>query len=1012
MTTQRQFEQVEDALAALPREAVISIIAGAGTGKTAQLTKRYVALLQADPQLLPEHIVVLTFTEKAATEMRARIVHAVTSDTTLKERFSRLDMAAARISTFHVFAATIALRHSIACSLDPARPFADEVESAELRDNLWERFMKHDWQTVLPYPPTEVTQIAWDKDTIRETLHTIFADAKSRGEDAGTFANNILPAGLESAIGRMYVDTLSHLYRSYESALVGDGMVDLDDLIRMIPDLMTQFPGERASIRVIMVDEFQDTNGAQDAMMRAMTPSHNGRAPAARFVVGDPRQSIYLWRQAKPENLQYADGESPLQQRFSLRINYRSRKPILDIANKSLERYTLHDDPMRKEFDPTEFLLVSPDYQNIDNPADTVIMTDYTDSGAEARAIVQRILELRDRNVPYGGMAVLVRARNAAQPIINTFKKAGIPYDDGSLTPFFKIPLIIDATHTLLSAAQPYAERSLTRTVWQATGTWDEPTLAQRRAHAHGVPLWELLQQQSGDEPAQQLVTALSAGYWSQRYLLPATWARMVLQSTGMWERDGRYGQRLLHRFITECVAHAGTVAALVADLTRAIAQGREVSAPERRTDTDTVSVMTVHAAKGLEFDAVFVPSAKGFHLHGKTKGMNYKTGTLLLNPGDSPQMREYNRQEHNEVIATFYVALTRAKEWLWVSSSVLTKRERAFFRLLDDVRNQPVAGVSTEYVVPDRTQTNRRPIQPEPAIALAALPSKPIVSLSPSSFSELVQCPRRYRYTRKSGLAGVQQAVKDHTVHTIARSPSQSAYALPEPQTEDIATHIEAENESVPAELHGEGIDARMLGTLFHRVCELHTVTPGRSAQDLIAAAVATIGEPITSDTQATCLDLTERFLGTPLAQPMAQPILSEHHMSWTVERPQAIVQFNGIIDRFDGVSIVDYKTDNERDGLAARHGDQLRLYGAAIATTHLLPESPHLVLYHARSGTSVDVDNSQHALDETYQRLDNALEWVVSGSYPAIPVVTTCVHCPAKWLCPEGKRVLGDQQ
>ena len=1011
MTTQRQFEQVDAALAALPREAVISIIAGAGTGKTTQLTTRYVALLQADPQLLPEHIVVLTFTEKAATEMRARIVHAVTSDATLQKRFSRLDMANARISTFHVFAATIALRHSIACNLNPASPFADEFMSQDLRDTLWKTFMEHDWQTVLPYPTTEVTQIEWDKDKVHDTLHTIFADAKSRGEDAETFAATISPAGLESAIGRMYVETLSHLYRAYESALVGDGVLDLDDLIRIIPDLMTRYPDERAAIRVILVDEFQDTNGAQDAMMRSVTPTQHGRTPAARFVVGDPRQSIYLWRQAKPENLQYADGESPPPQRFSLRINYRSRKPILDIANMSLKPYTLHDEPTRKEFDPSEVLLVDPEKQNADNPADTVIMTDYTDAGAESRAIVQRVLELRGLDVKFGSMAVLVRARSAARPIIDAFKKAGIPYDDGSLTPFFKIPLIIDAAHTLLSAAQPYTERSLTRTVWQATGTWDETTLAQRRAHARGVPLWELLQRHNAEPRVQNLINSLSAGYRAQRYMPAATWARMVLQSAGVWERDGRYGQRLLHRFIIECVAQASTVDALVTDLTRAIEQGREVSAPERRTDSDTVSVMTVHAAKGLEFAAVFVPSAKGFHLHRKTQGMNYKTGALLLSPGESPEMRDYNRQEQNEVIATFYVALTRAKDWLWVSSSVLAKRDRAFFLLLDDVRNQPIDGVSTAYVVADQATTLRPTSQLEPAIAQPFVASKPIVSLSPSGLSELTQCPRRYRYTRRSGLAGMQGVVGDHTSRVASRAPNQSAYALPDPHTEENGVQDDADNTSAPTELHGEGLDARMLGTLFHRVCELHIATPGGSAQDLVAAAVGTIAEPISAETLATCVDMTERFLATPLAQPVAQQILSEHHMSWVVERPRALVQFNGIIDRYDGVSVVDYKTDNEYDGIAQRHGDQLRLYGAAIAATDHLQQLPHLVLDHARSGSSVTVDNSQHALHETYQRLDSALEWVVSGSYPATPVPSNCAHCPAKWLCPEGRQALGER-
>jgi DNA helicase-2/ATP-dependent DNA helicase PcrA len=1011
MTTQRQFEQVDDALAALPREAVISIIAGAGTGKTARLTKRYVALLQADPQLLPEHIVVLTFTEKAATEMRARIVHSVTSDDTLKHRFSRLDMASARISTFHVFAATIALRHSIACNLDPASPFADEFEAQDLRDTLWKTFMEHDWQTVLPYPTTEVTQIAWDKDTIRETLHTIFADAKSRGEDAETFARAILPARMESAIGRMYVDSLRHLYRAYESALVGAVMVDLDDLIRMIPGLLTHYPAEYTAIRVVLVDEFQDTNGAQDAMMRAVTPTHHGRTPAARFVVGDPRQSIYLWRQAKPENLQYADGESPPQQRFSLRINYRSRKSIIDIANKSLKRYMLHDEPARKEFDPTEVLLVDPAKQIESDPTDTVIMNDYADAGAESRAIVQRVLELRGRGVQFESMAVLVRARSAARPIIDAFKKAGIPYDDGSLTPFFKIPLIIDAAHTLLSAAQPYTERSLTRTVWQATGTWDETTLAQRRAHARGVPLWQLLQQHSTETRVQNLINALTAGYRAQRYMPAATWARMVLHSAGVWERDGAYGQRLLHRFIIECVAQASTVDALVTDLTRAIEQGREVSAPERRTDSDTVSVMTVHAAKGLEFDAVFVPSAKGFHLHRKTQGMNYKTGALLLSAGDSPQMRDYNRQEQNEVIATFYVALTRAKHWLWVSSAVLKSRDRAFFLLLDDVRTQPIDGVSTTYVVPEQATADHRTSHPAPAIAMPLLESKPIVSLSPSSLSELSQCPRRYRYTRRSGLAGMQGVIGDQTARIASRAPHLSAYALPEPHTEENGVQDDADNTSAPTDLHGEGLDARILGTLFHRVCELHTATPVGSAQDLVAAAVGTIADPISAETVATCVNMTERFLASPLAQNVAQQILSEHHIRWVVERPRALVQFNGIIDRYDGVSVVDYKTDTEHDGIAQRHGDQLRLYGAAIASTHHLQQLPQLVLYHARSGSSVDVDNSQHALDETYQRLDSALEWIVRGSYPATPVPSSCAHCPAKWLCPEGRQALGER-
>ena len=1013
MTTPRQSVNVLTTLAAAPTTAVISIIAGAGTGKTTALTTRYVALLTADPSLTPQDIVVLTFTEKAATEMRARIIHAVTSDATLSKRFSRLDMAEACISTFHVYAATVALRHSIACNLDPDAPFADELESAALRLSLWDTFLHRAWEHAVSLPHGAVTDIAWNKDSFNATVNGIFADAKSRGEDVTAFQTAVASTADQSEVARIYVETLKHLYAAYEEALSNEGKLDLDDLIRIVPTLIAAHPHERAIIRVILVDEFQDTNGAQDAMMRAMTPQINGRTPAARFVVGDPRQSIYLWRQAKPENLQNADLESPPNYRLTLRENYRSLQPILDLANQSLTSYQFHSDAERREFDQNDTLVMGNPEENNPSAADTVILAEYADVATETRAIVHRVIQLRQQHhVPYGKMAVLVRARSAAQPIIAAFKRAGIPYDDGSLTPFFKIPLIIDAVHTLIAAANPYAELSLTRTVWQATGVWNEETLATLRSSQRGTPLWDILSNTITNPRAQFVKQALTNGYRSQSYTQPAQWARSVLVATGLWSRDGRYGQRLLQRFLTECVADVSDVAALVADLRVAMDTGRDVSAPERRTDTDTIVIMTVHASKGLEFDAVFVPNARSFSYKTQTNGLTYKTGKLILTGKDDQSLDDYRRQEQNEVLTMFYVAVTRARSWLMVSSERRKKdtSKRVFFAVWEHFSVTATHGIMTEYSTPSQfsigTQGTDRP---DGAILLAELPSKPIVSLTPSTVNELVQCPRRFRYLRRSGLAGFAQVLPDRNVSTEATSPNQSAYALPHPNAGTEQQQADLEETQILDETLPDGVDARTLGTLFHRVCEQHARNPETPAAALVQHAVLAHPEDVNTTLIDESTALTIRFLSTELAR-TARPDLSiEQRLSWKLERETAIVHFTGIVDRYDGTTVVDYKTDSDLTGLAERHGDQLRLYGAALAEAAGSPLLPALALYHARSGTTVPVDNSASAVASTYARLDIALQWVTSGSFPAMPAHDTCAHCPARWLCPEGKAIIG---
>lgn len=1013
MTQQRISTNIAQHLAQLPLDKTISIIAGAGTGKTTNLCARYVALLKQDPHLLPEEIVVLTFTDKAATEMRARILDAVARDAELSTRFTRLDMAAAQISTFHVYAAQLVLRHSIALDIDPSQPIADQEDTIARLDHLWDSFRTTDWERVFDAHTPALTEVNWQSEDTYKKFSDIIADAKGRAESADTFATT-LPATAKP-VAHIYLRTIESLYRAYHAGLDHDGMLDLDGLIRVAPALVRQDSREQARLRVVMFDEYQDTSAAQDTLMRTMTPASNGSA-TARFVVGDPRQSIYLWRQAQPENLRRVDAETPASQRFSLLTNHRSKPPILAVANQILTLYQHPNDPAQRAFDPAEELIAAPENTALDQPRPNsrtkqihepagVRLTFFADAASEAHAIAGRISELHAKSVPYGDMAVLVRARRAAVPILAALRAAGIPTDDGALTPFYKLPIVLDAVHTLLAAYDPYNELSLTRTVWQAARVWDEPQLASARIAARGVPLWDILRR-TNDEPAvHALVTALTEGFRTRLSTPPMTWAQQVLTATGVWQRDGAYGIRVLQRVLLALCADNTSVHALVAAITHIPHSETKADAPELRTDRNAVRIMTVHAAKGLEFAAVFVPAAHGFS-KGRESIPSYKTGTLRFTKED-PADPAYAVAVQNEVITLFYVAVTRAEYWLWVSG-VQKANGRAAQRAEELGPTKPFATVCAYYadhptvgisVVTDpQPQSVHRATRPQTHTS-APLPipleTKPLVHLTPTTLADLHSCPRKYRFSRRTGLV---QA----TVTPVAATAVSSQASLPlavnladRPASSEPITLDTPDNESTLS------TDARRLGSLFHRVCELHISTPTLSADALVTAAIRSSDGQGTPTEQTLLTELTVRFLASSLAYPTTH-VATERTMTWEWDRPAARVRLTGVVDRFDGTTITDYKTDMELNGLADKHGDQLRLYGLALSDGDPR-RMPALQLYHARSGTLVSVDASPAAVAATLAALDAALVEMAADIYPPRPSFAACQFCPARPLCPE---------
>lgn len=1000
-----------EALSAAP-DATLAIIAGAGTGKTETLARRYVKLLQHDATLHPRNIVVLTFTEKAATEMRARIMYTVINEAL---PFNRIDMAEAHISTFHAFAARLALQRSIALNLNPDEPFCEERERDNIAQTCWERFLDHGWQEAIAHLTTMIDQIDWNDDTLYATINQMIADAKGLGLDESALMNAINQTRSLGDKHALFGELLAWNFVARAHDLSQRGQLDLDDLIRIVPMIQTRFPDLLAHVRYIMVDEYQDTSSAQANLLESITPRRNDTA-IGRTVVGDPRQAIYVWRQANVQNIVHMKEHSQIT--VNLTENRRSLAPILALANRSLATYQFST-PV--EFDANAQLHPPPNTPVA--PADCVRFWLMHDRVTEAQALAARMIELHQlHGIDYGDMAVLLRQRTHLDAYAYAMQQAGIPFDRGKSDPFYHRPLILDAIHLLVACYDPANEQSLTRALLSATRTCDDIGLRAIRQQERDTSLWLLLQKSSEVHPhIQRFVSDLTHMQHLQWQLPSAEWFAATIERFGLWQRDGAYGQRMLTKLINDCRAmQTRSSHELVRELLERIRREPDSASPELKTNANAVQIMTVHAAKGLEFTAVFVPDAHAFDVRPNTQ-MTFQNGTLVDPTSEEASQRiiytELERQQYNEVVALWYVALTRAKRFLMVSAVANTKtngKNSLFSQMLESLKQEPLDGVDiTPIEVVSASMTPAVPLHNTNTLAVPQrIASKQIIALSPSALHELTQCPKRYRFQRRSGLDDLLEG--DDTVSTTfwTDTPAQGHYTLPMHHDAWQGLVSEPQELSVVDDPQAAGKSARAIGSLFHLATELHAHHPHADASQLSRLAVQRYGKPVMHETTHLLHAMLETYLYSPLGTTPPQLHEVEQRIRWRIETPRALVEMTGVIDRQWNGMIVDYKTDESIDGIVERHGDQLRLYAHAWMRQHQRTTIPAIAVYHARTGMLIPIPNDELLMRQTQQRVATAASHIVDGDYPARPDHSYCRHCPARAICAEGRTLVSPQE
>jgi DNA helicase-2/ATP-dependent DNA helicase PcrA len=588
-------------------EGPLLVLAGAGTGKTRVLTTRFAHILLTG-RAYPSQVLAVTFTNKAAQEMRERVGAILGRP-----------VEGLWLGTFHALCARMLRRHAGQVGLTSSFTIVDTDDQLRLLKQVME---------------------AERVDTKRWVPQALMA-AIQRWKDRGLTPERVTPHDdIEFAAGQA-----RSLYGAYQARLrslnavdFGDLLLHITELLRDQPDVLAQY--ERL-FRYILVDEYQDTNLVQYFWLRLLAQKHRNIC-----CVGDDDQSIYSWRGAEVENILRFEHDFPGARIVRLEANYRSTAPILAAASALIAH---NEGRLGKTLRPGRQ----------DASGERVAVIALWDSDEEARMVGERIEALRSIGEPLVEMAILVRAGFQTRAFEERLITLGVPYRVIGGLRFYERLEVRDAIAYMRLVVQPADDLAFERIVnVPRRGVGDVALrVIHKTARAEGVPLMEAAATLAGNGGlkgrARDQVNALCRSFVRWRTLLdedgPAVTVATLLDESGyteMWQHDKSPeapGRLENLKELVRALANFETLPGFL-DHVSLVMENNETA------DSDRVSLMTLHGAKGLEFDTVFLP--------GWEEGL--LPNQRALDEGGEKSLEEERRLA--------YVGLTRARRRVIIS--------------------------------------------------------------------------------------------------------------------------------------------------------------------------------------------------------------------------------------------------------------------------------------------------------------------------------------------------------
>jgi DNA helicase II / ATP-dependent DNA helicase PcrA len=684
----RHEENVEDNLlsldnsqrnAAEAKKCPLLVSAGPGTGKTRTLAGRVVHLLKQG--VVPESILILTFSNKAAEELRERIKHAVPDES-----------QHIRIDTFHSFGLDLLRKYPEKIGL-PNNPLVlDPIDAlSQLESSLVELDLNH-YENL--YDPAKFL------------INILRAISRAKDEYIGPLryqelAEAMLAASQADVTAAEKAMEVARVYSFYQSYLKEKGYLDFGDLICRSIDLLRAHPkvkkDVRATYRHVLVDEYQDVNRASGLLLKEIVGDGEGL-----WAVGDIRQSIHRWRGATTANIRLFATDFPkAEEPLSLEINYRSQPSIVDTFSELV--------PKMKATQGAPFTKWN---KKRPNEGGTVKYEIADNLKAEARGIAREIKQHIKNNIPYRKQAVLCRSHTSLARIARYLEEENIPIL--YLGDFFERPEVRDMLSLLSLACEPDG-RGLIRVARfpeYNIPLFDVVTLM-KVAKAQSKPFpgaLSLATEAEGITPTGKEKLALiahhinglchgkSAWVTLTRYLfVTSNYLRHFIEDTSI---AGQQQRLALYQLIQFVYSQRGRTTEIRVDpklsflryvrMLEIYGEERQLrQVPAWADEIDAVRILTIHASKGLEFPVVFLPVIAKTYLP--------ITDRKKSDPCPPPEgmIVDGSNWHLEEEECLFFVALSRAQDHLYLSRALrygkVPRKASEFLNLIESQLPCPI---------------------------------------------------------------------------------------------------------------------------------------------------------------------------------------------------------------------------------------------------------------------------------------------------------------------------------
>jgi DNA helicase-2/ATP-dependent DNA helicase PcrA len=955
------------------------VIAGAGTGKTRVITERIRHLLQSDETLSGENILGLTFTKKAAGEMKARVVKAT------GERGKNVTLA-----TFHSFCETLLKE------VEPNRIALEQVDHwILLRRNLGR--LKLEKYRRLAEPGQFLSDFI--------AFFSRCQDELVSSEDYQQFAEG-LAAQLESERNVLDEDTykeraenvalqqeIARAYKASEELLCEKKAVALNGLIAEAVALLRKDDALRAKLRQryrhILVDEFQDTNIAQLDLLHLLSAE-----PRNIVVVGDNDQAIYRFRGASFGSFKlflerfagWKTGQDSTRFRVALTENYRSTPNILRVATQVIAQNEVSADFPKKMLSPAR------------SEGERIRIVELSAPEEEARWVTSELERLHGTGHPWRDFAVLYRQHAHRDQLVEELSRRKIPFVIARLS-ILEHPLVRDVLAYLRLIATPYDDIACARVL--AAPAWhldpaDLVRLAERARKKRGTSLYDTLQSPQSELPFNPSPTALSELLQfvsTQRKTMRRRTSAEILSDLTEWleipqlagVRDRKYVAQLA-QFLKDWAPKSDTRALPeFLEYLDYFEQAGGIVCLEDDAPGDAVQLMTVHGAKGLEFPHVFLLRVNQGAFPARERSPLFEFPVKLMK--EELPAGQFHIQEERRL---FYVALTRAERKLTITT--LTEKKGKVPTFIEDILMDPAVKHKDVLQIAPKMRPREEDASangsdatgaslfPAPATRprifskIAAWaetfhpPSPEPLKLSSSQVDNYRKCPQQYLFGYLWSLKEGPRATLSfgsimHT--TIKRFVEQLRRGVKLP-FEEVARIFETEWTSAGFEDDYQEGEYKKDGVEQLRV--FHT---------------AMIEAPLEIRDQEKSFEL-----------PLENNVIVAGRID----------QINSV-GRND-VEIVDYKTGKPRKDADARKDLQLSIY--ALAAKEIFELNPVRLVFHYLQNNQMQVTTRDaKQLDEAQKIVQEAAADIRAGEFSAKPGFA-CRSCAYKPICPAHEEAL----